>query len=310
MPDPKTLWVAPKSSAPGVLPSAQIAGDSRLSVDVAGTVQEALTKLSQTGYDAVVCWAERQDELAGLIRIRKSQAELPILLMTEVSDPAFHDLSRQLGATRVLVPARGSRQTGELIREALLSGQLAGEVADRARQAREHARDIQDLTRENRKLVGSLTTQMRRGPRLSFIPLVVEGDPAIAFILVVALQKADVFAPTPILKDADEALTHLKKLASPENQGAMPLPSVLLLDADLPEGRSYEILAWVRKQRVFAQLPVILSSATSEPAKINQAYQLAANSFIMKPTEQDAMVKCLASLKLYWGGFNQGPASL
>ena len=37
--------------------------------EAAGAVHEALDRLAEKGWDAVVCWAEREDELAAVIRI-------------------------------------------------------------------------------------------------------------------------------------------------------------------------------------------------------------------------------------------------
>jgi hypothetical protein len=55
---------------------------NRIGAEATTAIQDALTRLSEKGYDAVVYWAEREDELAGVIRIRKKNPKLPILVIT------------------------------------------------------------------------------------------------------------------------------------------------------------------------------------------------------------------------------------
>jgi hypothetical protein len=69
----KVLLVGADEYAPSEL-SAVLEKDSDhgLVTEVVTMIREALEQISTKGFDAVVCWAEREDELAGIIRIRKA----------------------------------------------------------------------------------------------------------------------------------------------------------------------------------------------------------------------------------------------
>lgn len=305
---PRVLLVGSKSAGMGAFPSAtQLSADLSLLAEAMATVQEALDQISDKGCSAVVCWAERENELAGVIRIRKANPEVPILLLTPEVDPVFHTLARQLGATRILLPESDPERTAERIRTAVLSGDLLGELRARAAEARSHAKDLLELVKENRELTETARSRVRKSLRLTFVPLVIEGDSDSALRTVRALQKADVFAPIPVLRNREEAIAYLSNLGTPGTPGLQVQPSILLLDGDLPNESSLEILKWVRSTPALAQIPVILFSSSADPARISQAYELGANSYVLKRADFESQVQCVASLKTYWGSFNQGP---
>jgi DNA-binding NarL/FixJ family response regulator len=280
---------------------------STLAAETIPSLKEALDRLSESGYSAVICWAEHQDELAALIRIRKANPGLPIMLFTPKRDPDFQSLARQMGATRILQPDGDATLAAEKIRSAVLSGELLAELRSGTREALKHAKDLQTLAQENQDLTRMAREQIRKTPRLTFIPLVIERDAEKALQTVRALRKADVFAPLPVLRTREEAIAFLSNLLQPAAPGPRIVPSILLLDGDLENDAGFDLLRWVRSHASFSHLPVVLFSSSSEASRISRAYELGANSYILKPADFEAHVQCFASLKMYWGSFNQGP---
>lgn len=302
----RILIVGPREG----LPTPEALGtESSTIADAASTVQEAIKKLTDSGYDAVVCWAERQDELAALIRIRKARPDTPILLLTPQADDAFHTLARQLGAALVLRPEREATRTAGLVLQAIRSGQLAKEVRSKAEQAREQAEQVRALAQRTKELTVLATTRLRPASRLSFIPLVVEGDPEAAFRMVRALEKADLFAPLPILRGRDEAIRYLDDIARPGAPILHPLPTVFLVAADLPEDGAVHVLKHARSLPALAGLPVILMGPPGNRALVSRAYEAGANSYVERPSEFSALARCIETLKSYWGSMNHGPGS-
>jgi DNA-binding NarL/FixJ family response regulator len=303
---PRVLLVG-SGPAAGIPTADQLNSGSVLAAETIPSLKEALSRLSASGYSAVICWAEQQDELAALIRIRKANPALPIMLFTPKRDPEFQDLARLMGATRVLQPDGDATRTAEKIRSAVLSGELIAEMRAGSREALKHAKELRVLAQENQELTRMARQQVRKGPRLTFIPLVIESDSERALQTVRALLKADVFAPLPVLRSRDEAVAFLSNLLQPATQGPRIVPSILLLDGDLENDAALDLLKWVRSNASFSHLPVVLFSSSAEAARISRAYELGANSYVMKPADFDAHVLCLRSLKMYWGSFNQGP---
>src|SRR6185503_5030221 len=141
MADHQVLLVGTRDHLPAELPSL-IGRESknRIGTEVTTAVQEAVTRLSEKGYDAVVCWVEREDELAGVIRIRKTHPQLPILVLTTQESPEFQQLARQMGATRVSRCRSEPAAQAELIRLSIQSGELLDELRSQTKRTSANAR--------------------------------------------------------------------------------------------------------------------------------------------------------------------------
>jgi DNA-binding NarL/FixJ family response regulator len=61
----------------------------------------------------------------------------------------------------------------------------------------------------------------------------------------------------------------------------------------------FEVLEWVRRQPQFVALQVVVLSSSDEIGDINRAYQLGANSFLVKPLSFDEFVGMLEALRSY-----------
>src|SRR5205823_14924219 len=139
----RVLLVGGKDRLPAELQSHLEQDPSRqLLAETTSAVHEAITRLSETGFDAVVCWAERQDELAGVIRIRKANPELPILLLTSREEPAFEELSRQSGATQVARNGRDVAVLAEHVRLAIQSRELTKQLRAQTQRSISQAKDV------------------------------------------------------------------------------------------------------------------------------------------------------------------------
>ena len=117
-----------------------------------------------------------------------------------------------------------------------------------------------------------------------------------------------------IIDDEDEILEEVKSFFSEEgfsvlcaNSGEKGMqlfkrhnPDVLLLDLKLPRKSGHEVLEWLRQQHTLKRLPVVVLTASSESSDINRAYDLGANSYLVKPVTFDALVEMVKTLNLYW----------
>jgi CheY-like chemotaxis protein len=60
-------------------------------------------------------------------------------------------------------------------------------------------------------------------------------------------------------------------------------PDVLLLDAALPDGDGFEVLARLRRHQALGSLPVIMLTAKRDPADIGRGLALGADGYVTKP---------------------------
>ena len=76
------------------------------------------------------------------------------------------------------------------------------------------------------------------------------------------------------------------------------------MDVELPGKSGLEVLEWIRERPKFSRLPVVMLSCSTNPDHVNRAYQLGANSYLVKPTKFSALVELVAGLRRYWGAIN------
>jgi CheY-like chemotaxis protein len=132
--------------------------------------------------------------------------------------------------------------------------------------------------------------------------LLVEDDHNDVLLIKRAFQKVKIANPIIVLNDGEQAISYL---AGREPYIERPLPVLILLDLKLPRKSGHEVLEWLRQQQKLRRLPVVVLTASSESSDINRAYDLGANSYLVKPVTFDALVEMVKTLNLYWLIFNK-----
>ena len=139
--------------------------------------------------------------------------------------------------------------------------------------------------------------------------LVAEDDIDDAFFLQRAFQKAGVSTSLQFVKDGQEAIDYLDGEGDFTDRAAYPAPDLLLLDLKMPRINGFQVLEWVRQQPAFKRLPVIIFSSSDEGKDINHAYDLGANSYLLKPHSSEDLITVAQKLKMYWVEANQTPGA-
>ncbi|MDH4212119.1 MAG: response regulator [candidate division WOR-3 bacterium] len=132
--------------------------------------------------------------------------------------------------------------------------------------------------------------------------LLVEDDHNDVLLIKRAFQKVKIANPIIVLNDGEQAISYL---AGREPYIERPLPVLILLDLKLPRKSGHEVLEWLRQQQTLKRLPVVVLTASSESSDINRAYDLGANSYLVKPVTFDALVEMVKTLNNYWMIFNK-----
>jgi CheY-like chemotaxis protein len=115
-----------------------------------------------------------------------------------------------------------------------------------------------------------------------------------------AFQKAKVLNPMHIVRDGAEAIAYLKGEGKYSNRAEHPLPELLLLDLKPPGTDGFEILKWKRQQPGLQTLRVVVLSSSDQMRDVNAAYQLGANSFLVKPIDFERFVEMSQAISGYW----------
>lgn len=132
--------------------------------------------------------------------------------------------------------------------------------------------------------------------------LLVEDNPMDADLTIRAFRRRNLTNPIHVARDGEEALDWL-----PRWEAGEPRPAVILLDLKLPKVDGLEVLRQLKAHPAFRVIPVVVLTTSTQDADIQTAYQLGANSYIVKPVNFDKFVEVSAQIELYWMVLNQPP---
>jgi DNA-binding response OmpR family regulator len=274
--------------------------EREMAAEAVEAVHTALARLSRQGYDAAVCWADRTDELAGVIRIRKANPDLPILVLTSpTEDAGFDDLSSRAGANRTAHVARDPGILSECIRRTIESGELHRELLRQARRVLTNAVDVQALSERNRSLVKT-ARKLARERSTARMPILVEDQPDEAQLLVRAFQAAGMAAPPTVFATAEKAIAFLSDEGSYRELDPVQPFSFALLDVRLPGMSGLDLLEWMGRTPKLVHVPVVMLSGSSDPEQIHRAFRLGAKSYLIKPVGFDPLVRLVEGVHRFW----------
>lgn len=137
--------------------------------------------------------------------------------------------------------------------------------------------------------------------------LIAEDNEDHVILLRRALKKGAVLNPLFVVSDGEEAIAYLKGEGKFADRYEYPLPGLLLLDLKMPKKDGFEVLEWIRQQPYLKRLRVVVLTTSDSPADIDRAYELGANSFIVKPLEKQQFLEVTNAIKGYWLWMSAAP---
>lgn len=139
------------------------------------------------------------------------------------------------------------------------------------------------------------------------IIMLVEDDPDHELLTLRALRRSSSVGQVVVARDGAQAVEYLLQTGPHITQGEHPLPSVVLLDLNLPKLSGLEVLQQLRADERTRVLPVVILSSSDEESDLAHCYSLGANSFIRKPIDADQFTTVGLQLGEYWLKLNQAP---
>jgi CheY-like chemotaxis protein len=135
--------------------------------------------------------------------------------------------------------------------------------------------------------------------------LQVEDDENDVFMLQQVFQRTGIPCPLQVVSDGQDAIDYLQSAGAYAERTDNPLPCLILLDLNLPTRSGFEVLKWIRQHPTYKKLVVVVFSASALPKDIDMAYELGANSYIVKPSGLPKLMEIGQLLKGWWLGYNQ-----
>ena len=130
--------------------------------------------------------------------------------------------------------------------------------------------------------------------------LLVEDSPDDVELTRIAFAEAGIDDLLQVARDGTEALDYLFARGRHAGRDPADLPSLVLLDLNLPRLDGREVLQAIRADAAMHALPVVVLTTSTEPFDIDASSALGANGYIRKPVDFDQFVAAMRQVGLYW----------
>ncbi len=127
--------------------------------------------------------------------------------------------------------------------------------------------------------------------------LLVEDSPSDAALAIEAFENAKVANRIVLVEDGIEALVYLRGQGKYAGE---PRPDIILLDLNLPRKNGREVLKDLKADPALQTIPVIVLTTSNRDKDIQEAYELHANCFIVKPVDFTKFIDVVKSLEDFW----------
>jgi CheY-like chemotaxis protein len=132
--------------------------------------------------------------------------------------------------------------------------------------------------------------------------LLVEDNPMDVDLTLRAFKQRNLAIPIEVARDGEEALAWI-----PRWEAGEPKPVVILLDVNMPKVGGLDVLRKLKAHAVLRTIPVVMLTTSAVSHDVQSAYELGANSYIVKPVDFGKFIEVAAQIEMYWVATNQLP---
>lgn len=137
--------------------------------------------------------------------------------------------------------------------------------------------------------------------------LLVEDNASDEKLTLLAFKKCGVTNEITVARDGAAALELLFGTGEHAGRDTSVLPSVVLLDLNLPKIDGLEVLRRIRADGRTKLLPVVVLTASAEDDDLIKSYSLGANAYVRKPVDFGEFAKAATAVGLFWLLLNVQP---
>ena len=130
--------------------------------------------------------------------------------------------------------------------------------------------------------------------------LLVEDNPRDAELTIRALKRKNLANNLYHVEDGVEALDFLFGRGTYSGRDMNEPPKVVLLDLKLPRINGLEVLSTLKSDERTRTIPVVIITSSAEDPDVKKAYELGANSYVIKPVQFDSFIEAMAKIGIYW----------
>ncbi|HLX11559.1 MAG TPA: response regulator [Bacteroidota bacterium] len=137
--------------------------------------------------------------------------------------------------------------------------------------------------------------------------LLVEDDENDAGLILRSLQAQYPFVDVVHARDGQESIDFLAGAIQASEPETQPLPSLILLDLNIPKVSGFEVLHFLKSTEPLKTIPVVIFSSSDRDEDVLRAYHLGANGYLQKPIDFDKFETVVHETVHYWFKVNLVP---
>ncbi len=133
-----------------------------------------------------------------------------------------------------------------------------------------------------------------------FVILMADDDEDDQLLTGDAFAESDVNTSLKFVKNGQELIAYLKGEEDYQSRETYPLPSLIIMDLNMPIKDGRETLIDLKNDSEFKSIPVVVLTTSKEEEDMIKSYSLGAASFLSKPVTFEKMVEMAKILGKYW----------
>jgi len=137
--------------------------------------------------------------------------------------------------------------------------------------------------------------------------LLAEDDENDVRLFQMAFERAGLTNPLCVVRNGEECVSYLEGIGVYADRDQYPLPCLLLLDLKMPGRDGFEVLSIIRAHPTLSRLRVVVLTVSHNIDDVNRAYDLGANSFLVKTLDLRDFVEQLEGVRSHWLSMSRAP---
>lgn len=139
--------------------------------------------------------------------------------------------------------------------------------------------------------------------------LLVEDNEDHAVAIETSFKKHQVANRIHHVLDGESALDYLFRRGDYADPKKSPAPHVIVLDLRLPKIDGLEVLRRIKESEGLRRIPVVILTTSEAEIDVARAYDLHANSYLVKPLDFEKFTELMKEIGFYWLAWNTKPAN-
>lgn len=127
--------------------------------------------------------------------------------------------------------------------------------------------------------------------------LLVEDNPGDVRLTQEAFQQASLANDLNVVRDGEAALDYLYQRSE---YADAPVPSLILLDLNLPKVDGMDVLETIKDEPELRRIPVVVLTGSDAEEDVAESYEKHTNAYLTKPIDPDEFVDLVHSFEDFW----------